>query len=273
MIKFFYVGHGYLDPWSIKQKYYKKILFLKFFLQPVFKSSFCCFFSTLAEYKNSRKNLKLHDPFIIPNGLSLIRYKKRTLTYKKKKKILFFGRIHKKKGLELLVSVINKLPADFFDEFSFEITGPGLKKDIINLKNLIEKNSLDNHVRYNSPVYKDNKIEYIKKHDVFILPSFEEGDSIALKEALGSYLPAIISEQCRLDVVSDYNAGIVIKTNQKSLFEALIKLKSLDIVKMGYNARKLVEEKFDNEDCSGRLKLIYDDIFNGVKNSDDWINQ
>ena len=42
---------------------------------------------------------------------------------------------------------------------------------------------------------------------------------------------------------------------------------------MGYNARKLVEEKFDNEDCSGRLKLIYDDIFNGVKNSDDWINQ
>ena len=28
------------------------------------------------------------------------------------------------------------------------------------------------------------KINYLKSHDVFILPSFEEGDSIALKEAL-----------------------------------------------------------------------------------------
>ena len=95
---------------------------------------------------------------------------------------------------------------------------------------------------------------------MFILPSFEEGDSIALKEALGSYLPAIISEQCRLDVVSDYNAGIVIKTNQKSLFEALIKLKSLDIVKMGYNARKLVEEKYSWEKVAREMGEIFKEL-------------
>ena len=44
------------------------------------------------------------------------------------------------------------------------------------------------------------------------------------------------------------------------LFEALIKLKSVDIVKMGYNARKLVEEKFGlqqrkNVEDLSRIKL------------------
>ena len=67
-----------------------------------------------------------------------------------------------------------------------------------------------------------------------MLPSFEEGDSIALKEALSSYLPVIISKQCRLNIVEEFNAGLVIETNQKSLYEALIKLRTVNLVKMGY---------------------------------------
>ena len=35
---------------------------------------------------------------------------------------------------------------------------------------------------------------------------------------------------------------------------------------MGYQARKLIEEKFDNEDCSKKLLLIYEDIYNETKN-------
>ena len=64
----------------------------------------------------------------------------------------------------------------------------------------------------------------MQNHDVFILPSFEEGDSIALKEALGSYLPVVISSQCRLDIVEEYNAGIVVTTDKKSLYDGLINL-------------------------------------------------
>ena len=71
----------------------------------------------------------------------------------------------------------------------------------------------------NNPVISDQKVNYLSKHDIFILPSFEEGDSIALKEALASYLPVIISKQCRMDIVEDYNAGIVIDTNVESLYK------------------------------------------------------
>ena len=271
LIKFFFVGHGYLDDWSIKQGYIKKKLFIKFFLQQAYDSSYAAFFSTFDELKEAKKNLKIKNAFVIPNGLSLKKYKERSLKDRAKKKILFFGRVHKKKGLNLLIDVIKKLPEDYFDKFYFEITGPGSRKDINNLKQLLTDRLLQKRVSYNNPIYGTNKIEYLKNYDIFVLPSFEEGDSIALKEALGSYLPVIISRQCRIDIVEKYKAGIVIETNKKSLYDSLINLKSLDLIKMGYAARGLIEEKFDNKICSKRLKDVYIDIFNGTKKSNDWI--
>ncbi len=272
LIKHFFVGHGYLDTWSIRQKYIKKKIFIKFFLQYAFNSASASFFSTLDELKEVRKNIKTHNTFIIPNGLSLNKYKIRKIVERKgKKKILFFGRIHKKKGLELLIKTIKKLPISYFEKFSFQITGPGLIKDVENLKKLIRENSLGDKVKYDNPIYNEEKIKYLQDHDVFILPSFEEGDSIALKEALGSYLPVIISKQCRLDIVKEYNAGLVVETNVDSLYQALINIESLDLIKMGNQARKLIEEKFDNQMCSLRLLKIYQDLYDGVATSKDWV--
>ena len=68
------------------------------------------------------------------------------------------------------------------------------------------------------------------------MPSYEEGDLIALKEALGSYMPVIISKQCRLEIVEKYNAGIVIDTNVESLVSALLALDNFDLKQMGKNA-------------------------------------
>ena len=191
LIKHFFVGHGYLDSWSINKGKIKKKIFLKFFLQPAYNSSCASFFSSYEEYVEASKNIIIHNPFIIPNGVPLNKFKKINLKNKKKKKILFFGRIHKKKGLDLLLKTIKKLPKDYFDYFSFDITGPGEIKDIQNLK-LITNLSLEEKVRYNAPIYGSKKIAYLQEHDIFLLPSFEEGDSIALKEALSSYLPVII---------------------------------------------------------------------------------
>ena len=174
--------------------------------------------------------------------------------------------------MNLLLNVIKKLPHDYFDQFYFEITGPGSIKDINNLKQIIIDSFLEKRVKYNNPIYGNNKIKYLKNYDIFVLPSFEEGDSIALKEALGSYLPVIISKQCRLDIIGEYNAGIVVDTNEKSLYEALLKLKTSNILEMSYQARRLIEIEYDNENCSKRLKSIYFDLYNESQKSKDWIN-
>ena len=90
LIKHFFVGHGYLDSWSINQGKIKKKIFLKFFLQPAYNSSCASFFSSYEEYVEASKNIRIHNPFIIPNGVPLDQFKKRDLENKKKKKNFIF---------------------------------------------------------------------------------------------------------------------------------------------------------------------------------------
>jgi poly(glycerol-phosphate) alpha-glucosyltransferase len=122
------------------------------------------------------------------------------------------------------------------------------------------------------PIFDKEKVTYLKNADVFILPSFEEGDSIALKEAISIGIPVIISKQCRMDIVKEYNAGFVTDTKSSEVLASLLKLEKSDLQEMGNNARILAETYYNNDDCTNRLIHIYEDLFTGNRTSPDWIN-
>ena len=79
---------------------------------------------------------------------------------------------------------------------------------------------------------------YLQNSDIFILPSYEEGDSIALKEAMSAGNAVIISEQCRLNLVEEENAGIIVKTDKNSIKNALNKLKEFQFRRNGRKFKK-----------------------------------
>ena len=272
-VKHLYVGHGYLDQWSINERYLKKKLFIILFLQSAYNSSSGSFFSTKDELIDAKNNININNAFIIPNGVNLDFYKQKKYIDKKIKKIIFFGRIHKKKGIDILLEAIEKLDDIFFKEFIFEITGPSEAEYIKFIKKKILDMKLSNKVILNDPISRKNKNEYISNSDIFILPSFEEGDSIALKEAMAVGLPVIISKHCRMDLVEDFKAGIIIKkTTSEEIKKALIKMKDMNLEQLGKNGRFLMEKYYKNETCANRLLDIYVDIHTGSRNSDDWVN-
>ena len=119
------------------------------------------------------------------------------------------------------------MPKEFFENFYLEITGPGETKYINKIKQMIKKFEISDSVTVQPPKKNKNKVTYLQNSDIFILPSYEEGDSVALKEAMSAGNAVIISEQCRLNLVEDENAGIIVKTNKNSIKYALNKLKDL----------------------------------------------
>ena len=270
-IKVILISHGYLDEWSMNVGYWKKKLFIKFFLQKTVKSS-VFFFSTIDEYYEAKKNIDFADFFVIPNGSDLATYKinEESENTKRLKKILFFGRIHKKKGIEILLNAIKELPKNFFEKYYFEITGPGDYEYIKKIKYIIKKYFNSKYVKLLDPKTREEKIDYLKTADIFILPSYEEGDSIALKEAMALGMPVIISEQCRMPLVKSKGAGAIVETNVDSIKKSLIEIENWDLKKMGSNGRNLIETHFDNKICSERLHKIYEDIYTGSHNSPDW---
>jgi len=264
-----------LDSWSLKEKFLKKKIYTILFLNKFLLSLDAIFFSTKDEYYEARKNFKLPFAFIIPNGINLRKFKKNIEVKndnRVKKKIIFFGRIHKKKGIELLLNSLKSLPDNFFNDFYFEITGPGQVEYITKIQKIIEKFNLANRVFIKKPKSQNEKINYLKTASLFILPSFEEADSIALKEAMSLSLPVIASEQCRMNIIKEETAGFIVKTESNSIKNKLLCLKEVDLQHMGNNSRKVIEDYFDNEKCVKKLSNIYEDLLTGCHNSKAWIN-
>jgi glycosyltransferase involved in cell wall biosynthesis len=94
--KYLFVGHGYLDKWSLNNNYWKKFLFRIFFLQRSIDGSSAFFFSTVAEYREAliNYNIKKNNVFVIPNGIDL-----EVFADFEKKKLYFLDEFTKKKVL------------------------------------------------------------------------------------------------------------------------------------------------------------------------------
>ena len=272
-IKVIFSSHGYLDDWSLKHSVIKKKIFSILILNSLIKKS-KIFFSNIGEFNDSKKKISYGDVFVIPNGIDNSLFKiPKSNEIKKKKKIIFFGRIHEKKGIEILLQAINEMPEEFFDKFYLEITGPGENQYINKIKKMIKKFKIEDSVSIQPPKTRKNKITYLQSSDIFILPSYEEGDSIALKEAMSAGNAVIISEQCRLNLVEDEKAGIIVKTDKNSIKRALNKIKDFNLDEMGENSKKIMHKYFENDFCSDRVLKIYEDIHTGSVNSKDWIEK
>jgi len=273
-IKLILIPHGTFDKWSLREKFLRKKLFSLIFLNNFIIKLDAIFFSTFDEFFEAKQSFKLPYAFIIPNGINLNKFKfiKNQNLETKKKKIIFFGRIHKKKGIELLLKSIKELPESFFSNYFFEITGPGEKYYIEKISKIIINYKLENKVFLLGPKNTSEKKEYLKSGDLFILPSFEEADSIALKESMALGLPVIISEQCRMNIIKEKKSGFVVKTSINSIVNTLVSLDKSDLKKMGNSSRQIIENYYDNEKCSKRVFKVYEDIYTGGHSSNDWIN-
>ena len=272
-IKVIFSSHGYLDDWSLKHSVIKKKIYSVLIMNSLIKKS-KIFFSNIGEFNDSSKKFSFGDVFVIPNGIDNSLFKiTKSNEINKKKKIIFFGRIHEKKGIEILLQAINEMPEEFFEKFYLEITGPGETQYINKIKKMIKIFKIEDSVSIQPPKTGKNKIIYLQSSDIFILPSYEEGDSIALKEAMSAGNAVIISEQCRLNLVEDENAGIIVKTDKNSIKQALNKIKDFNLVEMGENSKKIMHKYFENDFCSDRVLKIYEDIYTGSMNSKDWIKK
>jgi glycosyltransferase involved in cell wall biosynthesis len=118
---------------------------------------------------------------------------------------------------------------------------------------------------------KISKIKILSSHDIFILPSYEEADSVALKESLACGTPVIISKQCRLNDVADYNCGLIISNKSEDLILAIEKMSNRDLINiMAKNSIKLINEKYTSDLINKNFYDIYLDVASGTKLAKNW---
>jgi glycosyltransferase involved in cell wall biosynthesis len=166
--------------------------------------------------------------------------------------LIFLGRLHIKKGLDYL--------ADAFAIFArndakhhLVVVGhdEGAQADFTQR---IAKAGVQDRVHLVGPLHGAAKWEAFADATAFVLPSRQEGFSIAITEALASGLPVIISKDCHFPDVADAQAGIVADLDAQAFASAFARVcgdhnlrrrmsdAARNLVHSRYNCRTMAQE-------------------------------
>jgi glycosyltransferase involved in cell wall biosynthesis len=213
---------GMLDPWSLAQGRLKKSIWLRL-IERANLSGACAVHFTSDEERLAALNFTGNAPcVVIPLGID-IPIQQPAGPIAAKKRILFLSRLHPKKGVEHLVEALSELRLR--DDFIFVIAGSGEAAYERHLRRLVFEAGLDTMTEWCGFVTGDKKETLFRGADIFVLPSYQENFGIAVAEAMAYGKAVVISDQVNIhSIVSNNNAGIVIRPNGESLASAIRRL-------------------------------------------------
>ena len=209
---------------------------------------------------------------IAPNGVDTQRFKpskacetiKRQIGIESKLCVLFVGRLIPRKGLTYLIEAARHIVKEH-SQTVFLIVGDGpLKKHLLSH---IKEVKLASTFVFISEVNEKLLPALYNCADVFVLPSIQEGQGIALLEAQATAKPVVAFNVGGVgEAVLDKETGFLTKPDSNELASAINKLlanKSLRD-KMGSKGRRSVKENFSWDICAQKMLQVYQEAVASV---------
>lgn len=204
----------------------------------------------------SRKHLPGLRSVVIGNGVRIPRLA-RDSKRAGLRKILFIGRLHPKKGIELLISAIGLLKKAGDSVPELAIAGEGERAYTCSIRALIKKLRLEKHIRLVGFVNGRRKQSLYRESDAMILPSHSENFGIVVVEALAAGLPVIASRKTPWSNLTTHQCGMWIENTPMSIANAIRKLSLRHVGKMGARGRNWVVREFDWSTIAQRMIRQY----------------
>jgi glycosyltransferase involved in cell wall biosynthesis len=215
--------HGMLDPYFKRRfplKHLKKWPYWAFVEYWVLRKAFRVLFTTQAEQKLAEQSFWLHSwtPFIMPFGASTPPSDSSAMREsfhfvceeaRGRRFLLFLGRIHRKKGCDLLVRAFVKVAASDPD-LHLVMAGPDQEKWSPTLQQIARDAEIAERVHWPGMLSGDAKWGAFYAAEAFVLPSHQENFGIAVAEALGCGKPVLLSDKINIaSEISEAGCGLV----------------------------------------------------------------
>jgi glycosyltransferase involved in cell wall biosynthesis len=250
--------YGSLDPYlydkSTTGHVRLKRLYERWFDLPNLHAAGAIHFTAVDERERAAF-LNLRAPsFVVSNGLDWERY--RTLPARGALRtrwglgaaplVLFMGRLHFKKGLDLLIPAFDTLRRNVPDA-QLVIAGPENDDYGQQVRGWVRERGLQAAVHFIGPLQGADVVQAYVDADVFVLPSYTENFGMTVIEALACELPVVISDQVNIHAeISGADAGLVTRCDAGAVAHALETLLN-DAARrrgMGEAGRRLVQARF-----------------------------
>jgi glycosyltransferase involved in cell wall biosynthesis len=184
-----------------------------------------------------------------------------------KRLVLFLSRLHPKKGLDLLMQAWATL-APKFPEAQLVIAGPDSEGMQAKLAVEAAARGVSDRVTFTGMLTGDIKWSALKAAEVYVLPSYSEGLSMALLEAMGMGLPVIATRACNMPEISRAGAGWEIEATAEALTSALGEVLGRQPAQnwnQGRNGAQLIASRYTPTQVARQIAEVYDFALGGPR--------
>ena len=272
-VPYLVAAHGMADPWALRHKRWKKRVYLALVESKNLRRAACLHALSHPEITHFRGLAPWAPICFVPNGVDLAPFDNlpaRSVLeadypeLRGKFVLLFFGRAHVKKGLNLLAEALGQIAPDQ-PELHLLLAG---KDDgaWAPFRDRMAELNLSDRMTYLGHVSGERARQVWGAANAFVLPSYSEGFSIAVLEALACRLPCLITTACHFPELAAAGGGIVVTPDVIAVSQGLRDLLERapnERAALGQNGRRLVEERYTWNRQAERLASVYEWIQGG----------
>lgn len=270
---FMFTAHGTLEPWAMQRSGWKKRLVWRWFQRRDLRDAACIQVNSRREAEGVRRQ-GLSNPLpVIPNGVDLAPFadphedhlRNRFPELRGRRIALFLSRVHQKKGLDHLIEAWSRLAGAYGDTWRLVIVGPDDGHEAVARRAVAELGVAESVV-FVGPLSGDEKAAALEHADLFALPSFSEGFSMAILEAMAARLPVLITPGCNFDAVAEREAGLIVSPDahdtQRGL-RTLMEMTDTERAEMGRRGRAMIERDYTWDRVAEQLAAVYNWLAGG----------
>jgi glycosyltransferase involved in cell wall biosynthesis len=203
-------AHGALDPWFNKHYPFKRLKKKLYWpiQYPILRDAAAVLFTTrmerdlaLTSFRPNRWN-SMPIPYGVdePVGDPAVQigtFYRKIPVLRTRKYLLFLGRLHEKKGCDLLLNAFANL-AQQYPNVDLVLAGPDQNGIKAKLQQIAAEHGIADRVHWPGMLSGDLKWGALRAADAFVLPSHQENFGIAVVESLAAGRPVLISNQVNI---------------------------------------------------------------------------
>lgn len=199
---------GAFSTWAMSHGSRFKRIFWPLLQRPALAQAACFHATAEAEYEDIRR-LGFKQPVaIIPNGIDVPEFAQKK--YRDVRTLLFLGRIHVVKGVDILLNAWAAV-MDRFPDWRLLIvgtdTGWGVQRDYLERMRTLAAHLKLDRMEFVGPLYGEDKLSAYREADLFVLPTRSENFGMTVAEALAAGTPAIVTKGAPWQGLQTHRSG------------------------------------------------------------------
>jgi glycosyltransferase involved in cell wall biosynthesis len=247
---------GTMSEWAMRSGSSAKKIFWPLVQKPSLKATSCFHATAYSEYEDIRRLGFTQPVAIIPNGIDIPEIACRASD--EIHTLLFLGRVHPKKGVDILLSAWQRIQQGF-PGWRLRIVGPDNMGYLAEMRRLSAQFDLE-RVEFSGGVYGDEKWRAYAAADLFVLPTHSENFGLAVAEALASGCPAIVSKGAPWGGLETHDAGWWVDIGVDPLVKCLEKALALttdERFSMGQRGKEWMKREYSWPCVAEQMELTY----------------